>query len=130
MERGGCLRYLFDLTTSAQWIGAAVGIVRVEQELARRARRFLGQEVAFCVYERSQNVFLIIEDQAVSDILAGRLRINFDPEPFPAASRPAYAIQLLNKLRGQVRRAMRTNVTLYHAFQRLRGRRYTREEIA
>ena len=46
------LRYLFDLTTSAQWTGPAVGILRVEQELARRARRLLGDDVSFCIYDR------------------------------------------------------------------------------
>jgi glycosyltransferase involved in cell wall biosynthesis len=113
------------LTTSAQWTGAAVGIVRVEQELARRARRLLGDAVAFCIYDRSGNRFLILDDKDAADILDGRLRINFEPEPPPPR---AYA-RVLNALRGRVRRAMRTNVTLYHAFQRLRGRRYTRDEI-
>ena len=122
-EGGRGLRYLFDLTTSAQWTGAAVGIVRVEQELARRARGVLGSELTFCVYERSQNRFFAIDDEAASEIVEGRLQIDFLPEP------PSPCTDVLDAARRRVRRAMRTNVTLYQAFQRLRGRRYTREEL-
>lgn len=95
-----------------------MGIVRVEQELARRARKFLGDEVSFCVYERTQNLVLLIEHEAATDILEGRLRIDLAPRP-----------SLLDALRRRGRRAMRRNVTLYQAFQHLRGRRYTRAEL-
>ena len=101
--------------------------MRVEQELARRARKFLGDEVAFCVYDRSKNQFLTIDDQTSSEILEGRLQINFEPER-DAASTPR-GPSAMQKLRVQIRRAMRTNVTLYRAFQHLRGRPYTRDEI-
>jgi glycosyltransferase involved in cell wall biosynthesis len=124
---GGGLRYLFDLTTSAQWIEPAVGILRVEQELARRARGILGDEVDFCVYERSSNRFLAIDDAAAAEILAGKLQVAF-PAVASAASPPA-AESRLASLRRRIRRAMRTNATLYRAFQRLRGRRFTLEEI-
>jgi glycosyltransferase involved in cell wall biosynthesis len=116
------------LTTSARWTGAAVGIVRVEQELARRARRLLGGAVAFCVYDQFHHEFVVIDDKAAEDILGANLQIDFEPEP-PPPPPPGAAAQALNAVRGRVRRAMRTNVTLYHAFQLLRGRRYTREEI-
>ncbi|MGB9366394.1 MAG: glycosyltransferase family 1 protein [Xanthobacteraceae bacterium] len=99
--------------------------MRVEQELARRACRFLGEAVVFGIYDRSQNLFLVIDDKAAADILDGRLQIDFAAEPPPQG---AHAIAL-NRLRGRVRRAMRTNVTVYQVFQLLRGRRYTREEI-
>jgi glycosyltransferase involved in cell wall biosynthesis len=122
IERGHRLRYLFDLTTSAQWTGSAVGIVRVEQELARRARGLLGDAVSFCVYDRAQNLFLNIDDRIATEILDGTLQIDFAPTPKARA-------RALNFLRVRARRAMRTNVTLYHAFQLLRGRRYTRDEI-
>src|SRR4051812_14739602 len=114
--------------TSAQWNGSAVGIVRVEQELARRARKFLGDEVTFCVYDRPNNQFLIIDDQTSSEILQGRLQINFEPGG-DTASTPGRLPRAAHRLRVQIRRAMRTNVTLYQAFQYLRGRRYTRDEI-
>jgi glycosyltransferase involved in cell wall biosynthesis len=120
---GDGLRYLFELTTSAQWTGAAVGIVRVEQELARRARSFLSDDVAFCVYERSQNLFLLVDHESAAEILQGHLQIDFGPEPPPART------SVLNVARRKIRRAMRTNLTVYQAFQRLRGRRYTREEL-
>ena len=125
MNRENGLRYFLDLTTSAQWIGAAVGIVRVEQELARRAHRCLGDDVAFCVYERSQNRFFLLDPEAASELLQGRLRIDFGLEPPP----PPIPTKALNAVRRRVRRTMRTNVTLYQAFQRLRGRRYTRDEL-
>jgi glycosyltransferase involved in cell wall biosynthesis len=98
--------------------------VRVEQELARRARRLLGDDVAFCVYERALNRFLILSDEIASDILVGRLQVNFAAEPAPPPQ-PSF----LAALRARVRRAIRTNVTLYQAFQRVRGRQYTRDEI-
>jgi glycosyltransferase involved in cell wall biosynthesis len=122
-EAGGSLRYLFDLTTSAQWTGAAVGIVRVEQELARRARGLMGSDLAFCVYERSRNRFFLIDDEAASEILQGRLRVDFAP------ASPSARTTALNAVRRKFRRAMRSNVALYQAFQRLRGRRFTREEL-
>ena len=100
-------------------------------ELLRQAKNpyFLGDEVAFCVYVRSQNLFVVIDDAAVSRILAGRLQIDFTPESDQASSPLAPVKRFLSELRGQIRRGMRANVTFYHAFQRLRGRRYTREEI-
>jgi glycosyltransferase involved in cell wall biosynthesis len=113
------------LTTSAQWTGAAVGIVRVEQELARRARRYLSDDVGFCVYERSQNRFFLIDPETASQILEGRLQLRFAPEPSP----PSVRTKALNAVRRRLRRAMRTNLVLYQAFQRLRGRRHTREEL-
>jgi glycosyltransferase involved in cell wall biosynthesis len=113
------LRYLFDLTTSAQWSGPVVGIVRVERELARRARHHLGDALAFCIYDRSRNLVLAIDDATADGIIAGRLRI--DLAPAPPLSRSA-AVRPL-------RRLMLANVTIYHAVQRLRGRSFTREEI-
>jgi len=58
-------------------------------------------------------------------VLKGRLQINFAAEAPPPSART----RALNAVRRRVRRAMRTNVTLYQAFQRLRGRQYTREEL-
>lgn len=128
IKRGHGLRYFFDLTTSAQWTGRAVGVVRVEQELARRARRFLDGEVAFCVYQRSQNRFLTIDNQVASDIIAGRLQIDFAPKTL-LAPQPTNQANLPNAVRRQIRRAMLANASIYHAFQVLRGRRFTRAEI-
>ena len=127
LNGGRCLHYFFDLTTSAQWTGAAVGIVRVEQELARRARASLGKNIDFCVYDRSSNRFLTIDDGTATEILAGELRIEFAPAS--SATSPPVAVTLLGSLMRRLRRAMRGNATLYRAIQRLRGRRFSREEI-
>lgn len=102
-----------------------MGVVRVEQELARRARRLLGDDFAFCVYDRSQNHILIIENEIAADILDGRLQVNFAREP----PQPTATQSAVYALRGRIRRRLRTNVTIYHAFQLMRGRRYTRDEI-
>ena len=128
IKLGGCLRYLFDLTTSAQWTGAPVGVVRVEQELGRRARTMLGGDVGFCVYERSGNRFLTVDADAAADILDGKLQVDFAPELSPSLDASIDAGHV-DRLRRRVRRALRKNVTLYHAFQRLRGRRLTRDDI-
>ena len=69
------------LTTIAQWRGPAVGIVRVERELARRARRYRGKDVAFCLYDHSHAAILIVDDVVVYDILRGRIRAQFFSVP-------------------------------------------------
>jgi glycosyltransferase involved in cell wall biosynthesis len=124
---GRLLRYLFDLTTCAHWGGADVGIVRVEREFARRAREHLGDAVEFCVYDRFRNLVLTLDDAVAADIVAGRIRIDLSPPPTPSAA--AAARTRVGELRRQLRRVVLTNATLYHAFQRLRGRSFTREDI-
>ena len=116
------MRYLFDLTTTAQWRGQAVGIVRVEQELARRARRYLGDDVAFCLYDRSRAAVLVIDDTVADDLLAGRIRVDFAiPPPAPQG--------YIHKARQRLRAALLRNATAYHIFQGLRGRSFTRDQI-
>jgi glycosyltransferase involved in cell wall biosynthesis len=113
---------LFDLTTTAQWHGPAVGIVRVEQELAKRARRYLGDDVAFCVYDRLSANLCVIDDGPVDEIMAGRMRIDLSaPNAPPQAARTS--------LRTSLRAALLGNAAAYQLFQSLRGRSLTREQI-
>lgn len=107
------------MTTSAQWCGSTVGIVRVERELARRAQKFLGKDVGFCLYDRS--AILAIEDNLARDIIDGRIRIDFSDSS--ATTRPK------NSVRQKIRRRAMRNTTLYHLLQRARGRSFTREQI-
>ena len=109
------LQYLFDLTTSAHWGGLAVGVIRVERELARRARHHLGDNLAFCVYDRFSNRILTIDDDVASEIVDGRLQIDFTPAP--------------SHYRLRIRRLTLANATIYHAAQFMLGRRFTRKEI-
>ena len=74
-------RFYFDLSTSVRWSGSVVGIVRVERELARRARAHLGDRVAFCVYDKAKARFLRIPDTIVDDVIHDELRVSFDPRP-------------------------------------------------
>lgn len=83
--------------------------------MARRARRHLGDSLAFCVYDRFSNRILTIDDDIAADVLDGRLQIDFTPAPSP------YRLQL--------RRLALANATIYHAAQFLLGRSFTREEI-
>ena len=115
------LRYLFDLTTTAQWRGPAVGIVRVEQELARRARRDLGLDVAFCLYDRAQAAVVAIDDDLAENLIEGRIRIDFQQR---RASRGHET-----SLRRKARSMLLGNATVYYLFQRARGRSLTRAEI-
>jgi glycosyltransferase involved in cell wall biosynthesis len=113
------LRYLFDLTTTAQWQGPVVGIVRVEQELAKRARHYLREDVAFCLYDRSRAALCVIDDALADDIIAGRLRVDLSaPRPNPRTG-----------IRSSLRAALLRNTAVYQLFQRLRGRSLTREQI-
>lgn len=118
------LRYLFDITTSAHWGGAAVGITRVEEGLARRARQHLGDDVTFCVYDRFRNVFLAVDDPTATRFLDGTLQIKIEPPP--PAPLPESSLTIVRK---KLRRVVLNNATAYHAFQRFRGRSFTREDI-
>ena len=118
--RSQVLRYLFDLTTTVHWNGAAVGIVRVEQELARRARRHLGNELAFSVYDPCRSAMRIIDDTVVDDLINGRIRV---------CSEYSVADIFQNPLRRQIRNALLKNTALYYLYQRCRGRTLTHAQI-
>ena len=116
------MRYLFDLTTTAQWQGAAVGISRVEQELAKRARHHLGEDVAFCLYDNSHAAVRLLDDTTADDFIEGRARIEFTARQTAAPGAQA-------SMRSRLRAALLRNATAYHLYQRLRGRSFTREQI-
>ena len=116
---GRSLRYFFDISTAARWGGAAVGIVRVERELARRARQHLGPNLCFAVYDRLRNLVVPVADDVAHEIIDGKRQIDFNP---PVKSR-------LETPRQALRRRMMANAALYHLSQRVRGRSFTREQI-
>ena len=126
-DEGQLLRYLFDLTTTAQWRGPAVGIVRVEQELAVRARRYLGDDVSFCLYDRAHAAVVIIDDAVADDLIAGRIQVDFSVVQPPAQG--SLNQGYVNKTRRRLRAALLRNATAYHIFQMLKGRSFTREQI-
>jgi glycosyltransferase involved in cell wall biosynthesis len=101
--------------------------VRVEREFGRRAREHLGDAVEFCVYDRYRNLVLAIENDLAAKIIAGCVQIDFTPPP--VLSLAARARTWINKTRRQLRRAVLANATLYRAFQRMRGRSFTRADI-
>lgn len=114
---------MFDLTTTAQWRGPAVGVVRVEQELASRARHYFGDDVAFGLYDRPHSALLVIDNTVAEDLIAGRVRVDFTVPPSPARQ------GRLNKARRRLRAVLLRNATAYHIFQKLRGRSFTRGQI-
>lgn len=120
------LHYLFDLTTTAQWQGAAVGIVRVEQELARRGRHHLGNNLAFCIYDRAQSVVRILEDELADDLIGGRVRVDFVEQPDSVPPSPPVVRSSLRRL---IRAALLRNSTVYYMAQRMRGSHLTREQV-
>jgi glycosyltransferase involved in cell wall biosynthesis len=109
------------LTTTAQWQGPPVGIVRVERELARRARRYLSEDLEFCLYDRFRAALLGIDDGIVDDLIEGRVRVDL--------AVPRRASRLASATRRKVRAALLQNANAYQLFQRLRGRSFTREQI-
>jgi glycosyltransferase involved in cell wall biosynthesis len=112
--------YFFDISTVARWTGHAVGIVRVERELARRAIRHLGDEARFCVFDFATESFKVLKPEAAARLIAAETALNFDPPvppPQPAPPRP---------LRDFV---MERVPHLYQAIHGVQGRRFTIEHI-
>src|SRR3954465_3883759 len=108
LPEGPALRYLYDLTTSAHWGGADVGILRVERQLARRARQHLGSALEFCVYDRFRTLVLTIGDDLPPELIDGRRQIDFAPPPAPSA---------ITLWRRRLRLVVLSNASLYRSFQ-------------
>jgi glycosyltransferase involved in cell wall biosynthesis len=115
-------RFVFDISTSARWSGIAVGIVRVERELARRAAERWGSRLDYCVYDLRRNVFRKIGTDAAMAIIEGRLQLDFDSTPRPAVQAN---LALLVQLRAHLLRRPR----LFALIQVLRGRRESLDGI-
>lgn len=117
-------RYFFDLTTSAKWSGPAVGIVRVERELARRAAKLAkGAGLGFTVYDPHQAAFVEIRNALVPEILSGQATIDFELDRQPPAQSPSPA-------RRRVRQFLLDRPHAYRAVQRMRGHRFSLRDIA
>jgi glycosyltransferase involved in cell wall biosynthesis len=93
--------------------------VRVERELARRARHHLGDDLTFCVYDRSRNLVLAVDDATAQGIISGEVQIDFTSHLAPPTRESIPAL----------RRMLLANATIYHTIQRLRGRSFTRAQI-
>lgn len=115
--------FFFDITTSAQWQGHPVGIIRVERELASRARNHLGDRLSYCVYDSKAGDFKIVKDKYVPGILAGRINIDFD------SSFHMLAPDSSRRLRKSVRNIAIEVPALYRLLGRLRGRNISHEEV-
>jgi glycosyltransferase involved in cell wall biosynthesis len=105
--------------------------VRVERELARRARRCLGDDLTFTLYDRSSNRVVPVDDDVASKIIDGQIRIKFPPASgaYSASVMAKVATRELARVRQNLRRALLTNATIYHMSQLLRGRPFSRVEI-
>jgi glycosyltransferase involved in cell wall biosynthesis len=114
--------FVFDISTSARWGGIAVGIVRVERELARRAAEHWGARLAYCVYDPQRNVFRRVETDTAMAIIEGRLQLDFDSTTRPAVQAN---LALLIQLRAHLLRRPR----LFALTQILRGRYKSLESI-
>lgn len=115
----------FDLSTSARWSGHAVGIIRVEQEFARRARKHLGDRVDFCIYVAAGETFYRLRPEAVDQILRGELQLEFsrpDATPRPADGSAGSWKQRLRDL-------TLASPQLYRFVQRLRGHDFTLAQV-
>ncbi len=70
-------RLVFDLTTSAGWIGPPVGIIRTERELAHFAPQVVELPVEYSVFDLKRGVFFRLRPDIARDILEGRATIEF-----------------------------------------------------
>jgi len=95
----------------------------VEEGLARRARQYLGDDLTFCVYDKHRNLVLAIDDETATDILDDKRQIRIEPSSGSGIGRR------IATLRRRLGRVLMSNAGVYHAFQRLRGRSFTREQI-
>lgn len=125
----GGARVNFDITTAAHWSGRAVGIVRVERELARRGPAIVGADFGYCVYDRAENLFHRLAPADAAEILAGELQIDFSPPPPPVVPPPPPPPTPAQRLKRVVRRTVMSSRTLYAFTQRLRGRNFTEEQL-
>lgn len=103
-----------------------MGIVRVERELARRARQHLGHDVTFSLYDQARNLVVPLTEKTAGDIIDRKVQVEFNlptPSPFKSMRR-----QLI-ETRQLLRRSVMANATTYHLSQRIRGRSFTRQEI-
>lgn len=125
--QGAFLRYLFDLTSSANWNGRPVGITRVEQELGRRARRHLGADLTFCVYDKYRNRVLALDDETARNAIDGKVRIKFQERVIDYVK--SAAADQIDVLRRKLRRILLRNVTAYRGLQSMRGRSWSRAEV-
>jgi len=75
-------RIWIDVTTILLWERAAVGVVRVEEQLVRWALRQAGRSIAFCRYDRMHQTFLGVTRKQVAARIALFDRFGRDtPEP-------------------------------------------------
>jgi len=93
-------RLIFDLTISAGWFGPPVGIVRVEQQLARLAFEDASTAVEFSVFNPLVRGFGLLDKEIARAVLAGHARLL---PAFPKIERSALA----RELRQPRKRAMR-----------------------
>lgn len=95
--------------------------------MARRAREHLGADLTFCVYDKYCNQVLAIDDDTAAAVLDNRIRIEFSPPP--AGVLASAQARRPGAIERTLRRILVANSAIYHAFQRLLGRDFTREEI-
>jgi glycosyltransferase involved in cell wall biosynthesis len=115
--------FFFDISTAARWSGHPVGIVRVEREIASRARERLGDRAAYCLYDIKSGAFKALKAEYVPDILAGDLCIDF--QDTGGNSKPSAS----HALRIAIRDFALEIPVLFQFLQRLRGRSFSIEEI-
>lgn len=115
----------FDLSTSARWSGHAVGIIRVEQEFARRARKHLGDKVDFCIYVAAGDTFHRLKPESVDRILRGELQLEFSRPEAPPPSADGSAASWKQRARDLAL----ASPHVYRLVQRVRGHDFTLAQV-
>lgn len=119
------MRIFFDISTLSRWTGHAVGIVRVERELARHARECLSEDVQFCVYDLASGTFQHLKETVAHGILDETLIIEDQSQEQPSS----FPKRFISSAKRVVGTMLLRSPEAFAAVQRARGHKITASQV-
>ena len=114
----GVQRYWFDISTISRWQGAAVGITRVERELAARGVALCRGQLSFCVYDPNDGVFRHVQTGIANSIISKECGVDYSSVKLSSAGKKP-----TKGLRYRLRHPLRQFPRLYYVSQRIRRKK-------